>query len=179
MQNRFNWAKGFSLIEVLLAVGVFAVAVLGLVGLLGPLLSDLRTAREEARAEEIMAAVQSELRTRSQRGEFTFEGPPPVFTWLYFRIMDEGGDEQARFLDQATAATFMLTEGERYASDTFFIRAEPQSQDSAPGGQTAYWAWTVEVRQWPAPSPDTPLAWPDGRSATLSPTFVFPAIARP
>jgi type II secretory pathway pseudopilin PulG len=170
---------GFSLIEVLLAIGVFAVAVLGLVGLLGPLLSDLRSAREEARADEIMATVQAELRIRSQLGEFAFEGGPPELQWIYFRVADEEGNEEPRFLETAAAESFTLALSERYASDTFKIRALPKPVNPSAEGRIAFWAWTVEVRQWPAPSPDTSPAWPEDRAETLSPVFVFPAIARP
>ncbi|MCC5840973.1 MAG: prepilin-type N-terminal cleavage/methylation domain-containing protein [Opitutales bacterium] len=179
MRILFRKTRGFSLIEVLLAVGVFAVAVLGLVGLLGPLLSDLRAAREEARADEIMAAVQVELRVRSQRGEFFFEDEPPFLHWIYFRVADGDGMEDPRLLEGPAAESFTLAIGERYASDTFKIRALPKPVAPTADGRTAFWAWSVEVRQWPAPSPDSSPAWPEGRADTLSPVFVFPAIARP
>jgi Tfp pilus assembly protein PilV len=55
-QPRFNDSRGFSLIEVVLAIGIFLVTVLSLVGLLGP---TLQSVNEVEQTDEVASVVNS------------------------------------------------------------------------------------------------------------------------
>tara|TARA_B110000305_G_C19316398_1_gene576673 strand:+ start:310 stop:960 length:651 start_codon:yes stop_codon:yes gene_type:complete len=69
LNTKFRSSKGFSLIEVVLAIGIFSLAVLALVGLMGPMMKSASTVQETAEASGITDRVnnflQAQVRTSS------------------------------------------------------------------------------------------------------------------
>lgn len=55
-------ARGFSLIEVVLAVGIFATVIIGVIGLLGPTVSSVREVVDSTVAVRLADGVDAELR---------------------------------------------------------------------------------------------------------------------
>lgn len=82
-------AKGFSLVEVVLAIGIFALAVVALLGLLGPTLESVRAVREQNKATAIISKVNTFLQTY----EPSLGDPTETrsrFNYFYEELVDDG-----------------------------------------------------------------------------------------
>ena len=66
--------SAFSLLEVVLALGIFALAVIALVGLSGPLLSDLQNERREGELENVLAATRAWVAREAHEDFAAFRG---------------------------------------------------------------------------------------------------------
>lgn len=64
--GRAGHRSGFSLVEVILALGVFAFAILALLGVMGPIISQISEDRKLADASQIIDSVNIWLRERSR-----------------------------------------------------------------------------------------------------------------
>lgn len=53
--------KGFSLVEVVVAVGIFALAIVGVIGLLGPTSKNISDVADSDAASRVITAIQSQL----------------------------------------------------------------------------------------------------------------------
>lgn len=63
MKNRFTLrlAKGFSLVEVVVAVGIFAIAVISVIGLLAPINQSVADVKDGDDASRVASMIQNEL----------------------------------------------------------------------------------------------------------------------
>lgn len=75
--------EGFSLIEVVLALGIFLVTILALVGLLGPTLQSVSAVKQVDEVNSVVNTVNTFLQTSPDIGDSTFES-------LYRAIEDDG-----------------------------------------------------------------------------------------
>jgi prepilin-type N-terminal cleavage/methylation domain-containing protein len=69
--KRNSFPRGFSLVEVVVAVGIFAIAVVSVIGLLGPINQSVAAVSESDDATRIVAAVQRELQRLGPQYMFT------------------------------------------------------------------------------------------------------------
>ena len=56
--------KGFTLVEVMLAVGVIAVSIASMIGLLGAITANITQIRHQQRAADCVAQMETTLRTK-------------------------------------------------------------------------------------------------------------------
>lgn len=70
----FSKRGAFSLVEVVVAVGIFALAIVGVIGLLAPTNKAIAEVRDTDDAARVIAAVQQGLQQIAQSGYFTTSG---------------------------------------------------------------------------------------------------------
>lgn len=163
---------GFSLVEVTLALGVFALALVTLLGLLTPALEQARSARQQHAAVEVIAVVGEALRS----GQFEDSLPNSAFDAVYRMVASEPGllfvfstrDDETpgvqvtrdpsrvlevdRFLFAARVSAaglnppdYLVPLGETYALNTSNPRDYPEG----------YLALRVDLYELPVPPPGT------------------------
>lgn len=127
--------KGFSLIEVVVAVGIFAIAIVSVIGLLGPINKSVAEVRDFDDASRVVSAIQSKLQTA---------GFTAVKT-----IMD-GGTKVYASRDGNQVATASGWIGSN--ADKFFVVTLVRNEDLSKAtndDSAGYLAFTIKLR-WPA-----------------------------
>lgn len=101
MHYRF---AGFSLVEVVLAIGIFLITVLALVGLIGPTLQSVNEVEESDEIASIVNTINSYLQTAE---EYLPNGTDSRFNVLFDSIADDGYATLIiyRWFDDAAAGT--------------------------------------------------------------------------
>ncbi len=166
MRSNRKRSGGFSLVEVVIAVGLFALSILAVVGLLGPILESIRESEET----EIVSNLNELIRAELERLPFEdtaafsiadFPDGPAQFQVLYGnRDLGHIGDEdyfQNPPIDPATGQPFEIGDANK------FFRIELRNSPAFPfdsGNAGEYTSRTFQVRVlWPVyrrtgPGPD-------------------------
>lgn len=184
-------AKGFSLVEVVLAIGIFALAVVALLGLLGPTLESVQAVRDQNKATAIISKVNTFLQTYEPSLDGIDESR---FNYFYEELVDDDEivllawfDEERpeghyiNFVDDPQRMNDTFTELEKGVSDgvVFKIVLEPsrfyerypdyssgQGQPiNLPGSVDDYpegfLAFSVSVYSGPVPEPGVTISADD------------------
>ncbi len=159
--------RGFSLVEVVIAVGVFALSILAVVGLLGPILESIRDSEETEIASNLSELIRSELeRIPFEDGSVPvdiarFPDAPGSYQVLYGnRDLTHIGDED--YFDDppndpATGQPFEIGDADK------FFRIELRNSPAYPfvsGNASEFTSRTFQIRVlWPVyrrtgPGPD-------------------------
>lgn len=144
---RISGCHAFSLVEVVVALGIFAIAVISVIGLLVPINQSIADVQDSDDASRVSQAIQAEL----QKALFTdVQGFISGNTILYASRTGDivATDTDAKWdVDGAGGVTL-----EEHALKFFEIELEP-NEILSPGGTTAaynggYLAFTIQMR-WP------------------------------
>lgn len=136
--------RGFSLIEVVVAVGIFAIAIVSVIGLLGPINKTVSDVRDFDNASRVVAAVQGELQREAQRiGLETF-----ATTYLDQSPIYASSDGQKV---AAGGATVWDSDGEKFFAITLTRNTDLSDPDD--DDKSGYLAFTIKL-SWPAYTPD-------------------------
>ncbi len=172
--------RAFSLVEVLLAVGVFSVAVLALIALIGPLLSDLREARDDAGTESVLALATLLAREEGAEWESVIVGGGAVVRYIVApgaESLPESGDDLSGYVfDEERLRS-------RFASDTGIggsvteLRGRHAPAASPP--DASYRVVLFEARRLPPPEPEADANAYIARFRALTPDFTFPVLIQP
>lgn len=136
---------GFSLIEVVVAVGIFAIAIVSVIGLLGPINKSVGDVRDFDNASRVVAAVQGELQREAQRiGLETF-----ATTYLNQSAIYASSDGQKVAAGGNTAV--WDSDGEKFFAIT--LTRNTDLSDPADDDKSGYLAFTIKL-SWPAYTPD-------------------------
>lgn len=178
-------SSAFSLLEVVLALGIFALAVIALVGLSGPLLSDLKNERRDAELEGVLEAARAWV-SREARADFAafrgeIEGGRRELVAFLLEPLEENGasgwrigttSELAGYLDLSDTTTVVR------GPSVFVLALEPVP---APAGEPprGFLPLKAELREQPVPEPGSDLsAWLSDRT-TAETTRTFHLVALP
>ena len=159
--------SGFSLVEVVVSVGIFAVAIVGIIGLFAPTTKNVAAVADSDNSTRAVAAIQSYL--KSVASNPTVADPaqtgfsktiPDAFDAGYIYYANKGGDKVG------TAAEFPTL------SDRFFEFSLIRNIDLSPLPDTSagFLAFTISLR-WPAYLPTADgvgVAVADSQKSTLS-----------
>lgn len=130
--------KGFSLVEVVVAVGIFALAIVGVIGLLAPTTKSITDVSESDSATRVISAIQSQLQAAG------FEAVRLGLGQVYFASKD--GSKVGRDGSPAWAG---VSDTERFFEFTM-LRNETLSPNTAANDNAAgFLAFTI-VLKWPA-----------------------------
>lgn len=180
---------GFSLVEVVIAMGIFALAILALVGVIGPMLAQSNEEAAEADEARVIEVVRqwfasTDLSTWDEGTRkldaggtlefivYAWREPNEPAQWRCWRV-DSGSERQSAAQDVQDYGNANGTLG----SAIFSLRIEeaPEYYPGASNGNTSrpdtYRALHAAVRREPPPEPGTDLASLlddlDGRAITL------------
>ncbi len=163
--------KAFSLVEVVVAVGIFAVSILGVIGLLAPTSKAINEVRDADDATRVVGAIQAQLQTlASTPAGFTAVQNALKATVTYTYVASRNGD---KFL--ATNATWAnnFTEPTKFF-EIALTRNTDLSPSQAADASSGYLAFTITLR-WPAWLPgaagNNTTPCPDAQKSTM----IFPA----
>ena len=158
---------GFSLVEVVIAVGVFALSILAVVGLLGPILDSIRESEETEIVSNLNELIRSELErlpfddSTAPMDIVRFDDNPNQYSVLYAnRDLSHIGDED--YFDNpptnpATGAPYEIGDADKY------FRIELRNSPAFPfvfANRDDYTSRTFQIRVlWPVyrrtgPGPD-------------------------
>lgn len=195
MKHHPSNSRGFTLIEVTLAVGIFAFVIIGIVAMLGPVARDTNEIRESEVASRLAASIERQLSGITFADITAAVGATPIYLVatadgsrvLRTGLTDPLGAPTA--IGTARAAERNLTEsvGPGIADrDRFFlIRVDPLlSSGTAASNPLRYdnhdgsyalkvtVSWPFRIPAGPAPEPPLPANWDassvQGRSAPAS-----------
>ncbi|MCC5807563.1 MAG: hypothetical protein JJU00_14665 [Opitutales bacterium] len=172
--------RAFSLVEVLLAVGVFSVAVLALIALIGPLLSDLREARDDAAAESVLALAAVLAREEGSEWESVLAAGGTVVRFIApparGAIGDADNDVRDLVFDE-DGLRARLAAGVEIGGSVTELRG--RHAPAAVPQEAPHRVVVFEARNLPPPEPDSDTATYLARFRALSPNFTFPVLVRP
>jgi uncharacterized protein (TIGR02598 family) len=143
--KRNSKALGFSLIEVVVAVGIFALAIVGVIGLLGPTTKNVADVADSDAATRVVNAIQSALQesVQSQATGFTNLGTALDGNYTYYANKD----------GTKVGKGAIVPNNEKFF-EFALIRNTALSGTNTSGDATAgYLAFTISLR-WPAYLPN-------------------------
>ncbi len=143
--------SGFSLVEVVVSVGIFAVAIVGIIGLFAPTTKNVAAVGDSDGATRAVAAIQSYLKDKAA----TSTG----FTGLQSTITDTGTDydfyvskDGAKVVHKDdTSADAIIPNSDRFFE--FSLMRNTDLSKVADDPAAGYLAFTIKLR-WPAYLPD-------------------------
>lgn len=136
-------ARGFSLVEVIVAVGIFALAIVGVIGLLVPTSKNITEVADSDSAARVISAIQSGL----QKAGFVaikgyLDAPNPADATFY-------ASKDGSKIGTTTSASW-TSDAEKFFKFTL-VRNESLSKADA-DDSAGFLAFTIVLR-WPAYSP--------------------------
>lgn len=144
--------RGFSLVEVVVAVGIFAIAIVSVIGLMVPIRSSVVGVRDSDDASRLATQIQAELQKQSFTALSGFLDTPPADGLYASRDVSKvarGGDAKWG----ASSATFNPDSEKFYKVE--LIRNTTLSPDAATDANSGYLAFTIKLI-WPAYSSTPP-----------------------
>ena len=179
--------RGFSLVEVFLALGIFAVGILALAALMGSLFERSTTERTSSNAAHVMALVNQWLYAEAHqdfgRLQNVFLAGDAVVVWLY--AWDAGGvDPEWKVMERAelTADYARYQQGlGGFASAIYRVECVRHLSGLPSGAQSEQFSpLRISVCVLPAPDPADPFSAAGAAgSAPLLPGLVFFSVFRP
>jgi type II secretory pathway pseudopilin PulG len=143
--------SGFSLVEVVVSVGIFAVAIVGIIGLFAPTTKNVAAVADSDASTRAVAAIQSYLKEQASTSE-GFKGLQSTVTATgtnYDYYATKGGDKVVH-KDGKSADTIIPNSGRFFEfSLTRNTDLSKVDDDDAAG----FLAFTIKLR-WPAYLPD-------------------------
>ncbi len=160
--------QGFSLIEVVLAVGIFATVIIGVVGLLGPTVRSVRDVIDSTIAARLADGVDAELRRVGFVGMVAATSGSTVLPL----VATEDGSRIVRETDAGNAPTATppgIPQEERY----YLVEVRRAVSPAYTAGDPSL-VLTIRV-SWPyqRPGSGTPVA-PEDRSVFIFNTAILP-----
>jgi type II secretory pathway pseudopilin PulG len=143
----------FSLVEVVIAVGLFALSILAVVGLLGPILDSIRESEETEIASNLNELIRAEL----ERIPFAdIEGFPTgtndrvvLYASRDLTAIGLAGAGGAQWRDLLTQLNALASDRQYGDADTFF-RIELRNSEAFPFDQNTHASRTFHIRvYWP------------------------------
>lgn len=162
---------GFSLVEVVVSVGIFAVAIVGIIGLFAPTTKNVAAVADSDASTRAVAAIQSYLKegASTSAGFAALQGKVLAAGTGYVYYATKGGDKVVNKDDTGAATTIPNNDRFFEFSLTRNIDLSPDSADAAAG----FLAFTINLR-WPAYTPTA-----DGLGAVVADnqksTLIVPA----
>lgn len=151
--------SGFSLVEVVVSVGIFAVAILGIIGLFAPTTKIVSAVADSDASTRAVSAIQSYLKEIGSTSTGFSTTLPAAFTAGYVFYANKGGDNVGVAEDSAPASS----PGRLIAADRFFEFSLTRNGDSPNTGDglspqandttAGFLAFTINLR-WPAYLPN-------------------------
>ncbi len=180
--------RGFSLVEVVVAVGIFAIAIISIIGLLIPINNSVADIRDSEDASRIATNIQGELQKLSfaaLKGALDF--PPTDEDDIIYASRDGGIVEVGSPRSQSPArinawdpsdTTTNRSGGERTALEEdalkFFKVELIRNDDLSPSGNdgtAGYLAFTIKLT-WPAYATNGEPVSPSNQSSMLIPAAI-------
>jgi uncharacterized protein (TIGR02598 family) len=154
-----KWKTGFSLVEVVVALGIFAISIVAIIGLLVPVNNSVTDIRDTEDATRLVTNIQGELQKLSFATlKFVLDNPPATDADRLFSSRDgsivEVGDPVAQTRANVWDPQGVRTQLEEDALKFFkveLLRNTSLSPNSAPNldANAGYLAYTIKL-SWPA-----------------------------
>jgi Tfp pilus assembly protein PilV len=177
--------SGFSLLEVVLAIGILGLSILALVGLGGPLLRQMAEERQGAELEAVLAATR-EWVSRAAAEDFdafarSFEGGARVLYAYRLEALSREGEAGWTVSEPAgLAGAGELSAGEAALDGPFVFRLELEALPAPPDAPERGWLpLRVELRAAPVPEPGADLREWSARVRAGAPGHRFHLVALP
>lgn len=144
---------GFSLVEVVVAVGIFALAIVGVIGLLGPTARSVSDVSDSDAATRVVSTIQAALQQRVASSSTGFTslgsvlqvpsgGNPP--TYDFFATKD------GRFVGTAAEfTTASVSNSEKFFEFALLRNTSLSGSNNSGDASAGYLAFTISLR-WPA-----------------------------
>ena len=164
----FEANKGFSLVELLLALGLISTGVLALLQLMGPALNSLHATREAAAFDSIPATVA--LAAKASPWSVIFGEEADV---VFFYLHGDGSDGRDGAVDSLLTSSDLanlLAAGTVLERRVFELRAQPVDLE----GSLDRFVRVIEVRPLPPLGSGVDLESARARVRELQPAFAFP-----
>jgi type II secretory pathway pseudopilin PulG len=142
--------SGFSLVEVVVAVGIFALAIVGVIGLLGPTTRSVADVSDSDAATRVVSTIQAALQQRvaSSSTGFTSLGSAlqvgTTINYDFFATKD--GRLVGKEADFSTAG---LTNSDKFFEFALLRNKSLSGTDNSGDASAGYLAFTISLR-WPA-----------------------------
>ncbi|HTJ79744.1 MAG TPA: prepilin-type N-terminal cleavage/methylation domain-containing protein [Rariglobus sp.] len=179
--------RAFSLVEVVIAVAIFAISIVAVIGLLGPTNKSVADVHDTDDATRVVNAIQAQLQNMAEAGQFDAIGstflkttaslpadtvafnPDAAYVLLANRAGTKIGLNSNTTLWKPTGSTATQTEvdAQKYF-EIVLIRNEDLSPNSGSNKDvdSGYLAFTIRLR-WPAYTPDGQLITDETQKSTL------------
>lgn len=150
--------RGFSLVEVVVAVGIFAIAVISVIGMLGPINRTVADVRESDDASRVVSIIQAELQRAGIAKVTTFLNTTIYASRSGHKIGEEtdsstwDGDDVTD--ENGNGSTTDEEDGQKFF-EAKITRNTTLSPNTAPNldDDMGYLAFNIELR-WPGYTPD-------------------------
>ena len=175
-------SSAFSLIEVVIAVGIFAISIVAVIGLLGPTNKSVADVRDTDDATRVINAIQSKLQTIAQTSKYPLTtSTQSGFVYIgstYLQLASQVQSDDANTSFDPSTKTYILFasrdgsrigayndqnvwNGETPANSLKYFEVELIRNDAAPAvlspvtndATAGFLAYTIRLR-WPAYTPD-------------------------
>jgi uncharacterized protein (TIGR02598 family) len=172
--------SGFSLVEVVVAVGIFAIAIVSIIGLLVPINNSVADIRDSEDASRLSTTIQGELQKLSFATlKAVLDTPPVTDANRIFSSRDGNIVEAGRPDSQAPARTNVWdpqnvrTQAEEDALKFFKVELIRNDDLSPAAGDAAagYLAFTIKL-SWPAFAPNGDAIAASNQSVMLIPAAI-------
>jgi uncharacterized protein (TIGR02598 family) len=151
--EKFKKRRGFSLVEVVVAIGIFALAIVGVIGLLAPTSKNVNEVVDGDAATRVISAIQSALQESASNssGGFTALGSAlqtPAAnvspTYDYYATKDGHVVGKAQAFTDAS-----LTDADKFFEFALLRNTTLSGPDNSGDAAAGYLAFTISIR-WPA-----------------------------
>lgn len=149
---------GFSLVEVVVAVGIFALAIVGVIGLLGPTTRSVADVSDSDAATRVIATIQAALQQRVASSSTGFTTLGSALQVNATPTYDFYATKDGRFVGKATDFSAAgLTDADKFFEFALLRNTSLSGANAAGDASAGYLAFTISLR-WPAyvPSPSGP-----------------------
>ena len=142
-QRLKHGAGGFSLVEVVIAIGILSFALLAIVGLLPTGLKSVRNANEQAGAANVLESIAEAIRSASITNTNSFDSA--AFTWsyggsVYSNTIGSGITKNMTIANLTLEGTVTNSLNKRLVA---YVSVTPPSTITTPGNALISVAWTA------------------------------------
>ncbi|HSI07442.1 MAG: prepilin-type N-terminal cleavage/methylation domain-containing protein [Rariglobus sp.] len=141
---------GFSLVEVVVAVGIFALAIVGVIGLLGPTTRSVVDVSDSDAATRVVSTIQSALQQRVASSSTGFTTLGSVLQVGATPSYDFYATKDGRLVGRATDFSAAgLTDSDKFFEFALLRNTSLSGADATGDASAGYLAFTISLR-WPA-----------------------------
>jgi type II secretory pathway pseudopilin PulG len=153
--------RAFSLVEVVVAVGIFALAIVGVIGLLGPTTQNISDTRDADSAARVISSIQSAL----QQESFDVIAGKLGSGYLFFA--SRGGDK----IGLADNGIWGGSDAEKFFEFKLERNTQLSDNTSHPDSSAGYLAFFISLR-WPAYLPNGQKVTDDQKNVMIVPAAI-------
>jgi len=168
--------SGFSLVEVVVSVGIFAVAIVGIIGLFAPTTKNVAAVADSDASTRVVAAIQQSLKETASTSAGFNNMISAIGNGTFIYYANKGGDKVDRVTTNGGCLSVVTNKSEAFFEFSL-TRNSALSPSAVLDASAGFLAFTITLR-WPAylPTADgitgTPVTDNSQKSMLIVPTAV-------